>query len=280
VDYYQALGVERDATADEIERAYRRLARQVHPDRSPNDPAAGDRMKQLNEIRATLTDPLLRSAYDDRLHAEAADQGGRARAGATTGTPPDDDPRGTRGGPHAREREQPHQHDTGARQAFTAGGWRQPEPRRDGFRGPWHLTWRAYSRAFWRVLALAAVVVAAGLWGSRLVEEQGGVPNWVLDLLRVDRPRQQATTLPGSAGPAAPDVPAPGAAPLASPSPAPRAARRPSGVVQRGDDADEIRRKLGPPDRLEPGALPGQAFLHYGGLRLELRQGRLVGTAP
>jgi curved DNA-binding protein len=67
-DYYEIVGVPRDATADEIKRAYRRLARKHHPDVS-KDPQAETRFKELGEAYAVLKDPVKRAAYD-RLGAD------------------------------------------------------------------------------------------------------------------------------------------------------------------------------------------------------------------
>jgi curved DNA-binding protein len=62
-DYYATLGVSRDATAEEIKKAYRRLARKYHPDVSKEKDAA-ERMKEVNEAYAVLSDPERRAAYD------------------------------------------------------------------------------------------------------------------------------------------------------------------------------------------------------------------------
>lgn len=63
-DYYEVLGVSRDATEAELKSAYRRLALQYHPDRNPDDPEAENRFKEASEAYAVLADPEKRRAYD------------------------------------------------------------------------------------------------------------------------------------------------------------------------------------------------------------------------
>src|SRR5579872_2127910 len=91
IDYYKVLGVNKDASADDIKAAYRKLARKHHPDLNPNDKEANRKFQQLNEANEVLSDPDKRKKYDqygkDWMHAEAfekarqsagADRGGRA----------------------------------------------------------------------------------------------------------------------------------------------------------------------------------------------------------
>jgi curved DNA-binding protein len=63
-DYYETLGVSRDADEKEIRRAFRRLARQYHPDVNPNDPQATERFQEINEAYEVLSDPEKRAKYD------------------------------------------------------------------------------------------------------------------------------------------------------------------------------------------------------------------------
>ncbi|RPH61930.1 MAG: J domain-containing protein [Burkholderiales bacterium] len=79
-DYYRSLGVERGASADEIKKAYRKLARKYHPDVS-KEPDAERRMREINEANAVLSDPEKRAAYDEL--------GNRYGAGQEFQPPPD-----------------------------------------------------------------------------------------------------------------------------------------------------------------------------------------------
>ncbi len=63
-DYYQVLGVGRQASQAEIKKAYRKLALKFHPDRNPNDKTAEDKFKDINEANQVLSDPEKRSRYD------------------------------------------------------------------------------------------------------------------------------------------------------------------------------------------------------------------------
>src|SRR5258705_9819676 len=77
-DYYEVLGIKRNAKPEEIKKAYRRLARKYHPDVNPGDKASEDRFKLTTEAHDVLSDPKKRKAYDqfgqysDNLAASAA----------------------------------------------------------------------------------------------------------------------------------------------------------------------------------------------------------------
>ena len=74
IDYYQVLGLDKSASASDIKKAYRKLARKYHPDVNPDDKDAEMKFKQLNEAHAVLSDPEKRKKYDqygkDWEHAE------------------------------------------------------------------------------------------------------------------------------------------------------------------------------------------------------------------
>src|SRR5580700_3779590 len=74
-DYYVVLGVERTATAEEIKKAYRKLAVKHHPDKNPGDKSAEEKFKELGEAYEILSNPDKRAAYD-RFGHQAFGRGG------------------------------------------------------------------------------------------------------------------------------------------------------------------------------------------------------------
>jgi molecular chaperone DnaJ len=74
-DFYEVLGVGRDAAVDEIKKAYRRLAVEYHPDRNPDKPEAEERFKEASEAYAVLSDPEKRARYDRFGHQGVAGNG-------------------------------------------------------------------------------------------------------------------------------------------------------------------------------------------------------------
>ena len=242
--YYEVLEIDPRASTGEVERAYRRVARKVHPDLNAGDRGKAEaRMKLLNEIRDTLTDPLLRAGYDERLRLET-----QRRESAPP--PPRDPPRTPREPAPA-----PASQDTSEAAAQQA-----PAPGR--------------SRSLWVAIPLGAlgggVMTLALLSSPRLakhlpdpfasasVNGDAGLSTDVAPLL----------TTPVSASSRLAHEP---------PDHTARGRVRGRGVVHLGSSADDVLRVLGPPDRYEPGRHPGEAVLRYGRLRLEMRNGRVVG---
>lgn len=74
IDYYKVLGIDKNATPEDIKKAYRKLARKLHPDLNPNDKEAHKKFQQINEANEVLSDPEKRKKYDqygkDWQHAE------------------------------------------------------------------------------------------------------------------------------------------------------------------------------------------------------------------
>jgi len=83
IDYYKVLGVDKNATPEDIKKAYRKLARKHHPDLNPNDKEGHKKFQQLNEANEVLSDPEKRKKYDqygkDWQHAEQFEQARQAQ---------------------------------------------------------------------------------------------------------------------------------------------------------------------------------------------------------
>jgi DnaJ-class molecular chaperone len=89
VDYYKVLGVEKNASQDDIKKAYRKLARKYHPDLNPNDEDAKKRFQEINEANEVLTDPEKRKKYDQYgehwKHEDAYEQAQQQRSRGASG---------------------------------------------------------------------------------------------------------------------------------------------------------------------------------------------------
>ena len=105
-DYYEILGVKKSASADDIRKAFRKLARKYHPDVNPGDKAAEERFKAISEANDVLSDPKKRKIYDqlgfysdniDPAAAEAYARGGPTGAGGFGGFPGGQPPGGGAG---------------------------------------------------------------------------------------------------------------------------------------------------------------------------------------
>src|SRR5688572_18059006 len=90
-DYYQILDVKKDAKADEIKKAYRKLARKFHPDVNPNDKSAEDKFKEIQEAYDVLSDEKKRKVFDrfgyyaDNLDVNSSYGAGASGAGGAGG---------------------------------------------------------------------------------------------------------------------------------------------------------------------------------------------------
>jgi len=84
-DHYKTLGVEKKASADDVKKAYRKLARQYHPDRNPGDQAAEERFKRISEAHDVLSDADKRKAYDrGAINPFGAGRGGGPDVGSVS----------------------------------------------------------------------------------------------------------------------------------------------------------------------------------------------------
>lgn len=89
IDYYKILGVDKNASQDDIKKAFRKLARKYHPDLNPNDRSAKDKFQEINEANEVLSDPEKRKKYDEYgehwKHADEFEAQKKARQHAGAG---------------------------------------------------------------------------------------------------------------------------------------------------------------------------------------------------
>lgn len=81
-DFYGALGVSKDASPQEIKKAYRKLAQQLHPDKNPGDKAAEERFREVGRAYSVLSDPKKRAEYDEARRLVGSGLGGFGRPGS------------------------------------------------------------------------------------------------------------------------------------------------------------------------------------------------------
>jgi hypothetical protein len=243
MNFYEILEIDSRASNDDVERAYRKMARKVHPDLNAGDRGAAEaRMKLLNEIRDLLTDPLLRAGYDERLRLENEQRAAAPprRRSATASAPPTDERRRRRAGPIV----------LAFGGALTAGILFVSLRAR-----PTAIAPEVTTAPTARPPAFTAPAPAAGTEAFSPPLPSSG--------LAVPVPRMRPGASPRGLG---------GAAMFGGP----RNPFRGRGVVHIGSTADEVMRVLGPPDRVEPGRAAGDAVFHYGTLRLEIKNGRVA----
>lgn len=236
--YYEVLEIDSRASTDEVERAFRRLARKVHPDLNAGHAAKAEaRMKLLNEIRDILTDPLLRAGYDERLRLESF----RERAAPPRRQPPAAEP-ATDDAPPA------------PRGSFVV----DPPPA---------------GRPTWAPTLLLVAVGVGGVAGAFAL-----YPRLAAHLDAAAPSVAPVGPLPAPDADVAPLLTTPVMGSAHPPEAArPRVRARGRGTVHLGSTADDVLRLLGPPDGIDPGGHPGESVMRYGTLRLEMKNGRVVG---